>query len=190
MQGGSDPGPRSTGCPRSALFSAPPGSRSSGGTSRGTARRSTGGLPSAEFPHVCRSRGRTPPVRDYGRSSSGIRWTAASNVKAAPPSMPPSWASRPFSVSRAPSSSQQSSPSAWTQVPSLLVSRQAGLVHTRGLLECAPGWGGGARPRNVKEARVTSSTETGGATGTPDKDYNLIWYGEACLSNALRLDGA
>jgi hypothetical protein len=42
----------------------------------------------------------------------------------------------------------------------------------------------------VKEARVTSGTETGGATGTPDKDYHLIWYGEACLSNALRLDGA
>ena len=25
-------------------------------------------------------------------------------------------------------------------------------------------------------------------TGTPDKDYNLIWYVEACLSNALRLE--
>ncbi|WP_405523786.1 hypothetical protein [Streptomyces canus] len=36
---------------------------------------------------------------------------------------------------------------------------------------------------------MTSSTETGGATGTPDKDYNLIWYVEACLNNALRLEG-
>ncbi|MFF7645663.1 hypothetical protein [Streptomyces canus] len=36
---------------------------------------------------------------------------------------------------------------------------------------------------------MTSSTETGSATGTPDKDYNLIWYVEACLSNALRLEG-
>lgn len=36
---------------------------------------------------------------------------------------------------------------------------------------------------------MTSGTETGGATGTPDKDYNLIWYVEACLSNALRLEG-
>ncbi|WP_019062175.1 hypothetical protein [Streptomyces prunicolor] len=35
---------------------------------------------------------------------------------------------------------------------------------------------------------MTSSTETGGATGTPDRDYNLIWYVEACLSNALRLE--
>jgi hypothetical protein len=29
--------------------------------------------------------------------------------------------------------------------------------------------------------------ETGDVTGTQDKDYNLIWYTEACLSNALRL---
>ncbi|MDQ1032620.1 hypothetical protein QF035_010202 [Streptomyces umbrinus] len=35
---------------------------------------------------------------------------------------------------------------------------------------------------------MTSSTESGGVTGTPDKDYNLIWYVEACLSNALRLE--
>ncbi|MFE0437187.1 hypothetical protein ACFW2K_19765 [Streptomyces nigra] len=33
---------------------------------------------------------------------------------------------------------------------------------------------------------MTSATETGGVTGTQDKDYNLIWYVEACLSNALR----
>jgi hypothetical protein len=31
-------------------------------------------------------------------------------------------------------------------------------------------------------------TETGGITGTADKDYNLIWFTEACLSNALRLE--
>ena len=30
-------------------------------------------------------------------------------------------------------------------------------------------------------------TETGDITGTPDKDYNLIWFTETCLSNALRL---
>ncbi|WP_369194226.1 hypothetical protein [Streptomyces djakartensis] len=35
---------------------------------------------------------------------------------------------------------------------------------------------------------MTSESETGGATGTQDKDYNLIWYVEACLSNALRLE--
>ncbi|MGP3923293.1 hypothetical protein [Streptomyces sp. 8N616] len=33
-----------------------------------------------------------------------------------------------------------------------------------------------------------SSSETGEVTGTKDKDYNLIWYIEACLSNALRME--
>jgi hypothetical protein len=32
------------------------------------------------------------------------------------------------------------------------------------------------------------TAETGAVTGTKDKDYNLIWYVEACLSNALRLE--
>lgn len=31
-------------------------------------------------------------------------------------------------------------------------------------------------------------TETGSITGTADKDYNIIWFTEACLSNALRLE--
>lgn len=31
-------------------------------------------------------------------------------------------------------------------------------------------------------------SETGDITGTKDKNYNLIWYTEACLSNALRLE--
>jgi hypothetical protein len=30
--------------------------------------------------------------------------------------------------------------------------------------------------------------ETGSVTGTADKDYNIIWFTEACLSNALRLE--
>jgi hypothetical protein len=30
--------------------------------------------------------------------------------------------------------------------------------------------------------------ETGQVTGTKDKDYNLIWFTEQCLSNALRLE--
>ena len=30
--------------------------------------------------------------------------------------------------------------------------------------------------------------ETGGITGTADKDYNIIWFTEACLSNALRME--
>jgi hypothetical protein len=28
--------------------------------------------------------------------------------------------------------------------------------------------------------------ETGQITGTKDKDYDLIWFTEPCLSNALR----
>jgi hypothetical protein len=34
-----------------------------------------------------------------------------------------------------------------------------------------------------------STTEAGQVTGTQDKDYNIIWFVEACLSNALRLEG-
>jgi hypothetical protein len=33
-----------------------------------------------------------------------------------------------------------------------------------------------------------STTETGQVTGTKDKDYNIIWFTEACLSNALRME--
>jgi hypothetical protein len=33
-----------------------------------------------------------------------------------------------------------------------------------------------------------TSTESGHMTGTKDKDYNLIWFTEACLSNTLRLE--
>jgi len=31
-------------------------------------------------------------------------------------------------------------------------------------------------------------TETGKVTGTLDKDYNIIWFVEQCLSNTLRLE--
>lgn len=30
--------------------------------------------------------------------------------------------------------------------------------------------------------------EAGQVTGVKDKDYNVIWFTEACLSNALRLE--
>ena len=30
--------------------------------------------------------------------------------------------------------------------------------------------------------------ETGNITGTKDKDYNIIWFTEVCLSNVLRLE--
>ena len=33
----------------------------------------------------------------------------------------------------------------------------------------------------------SSMQESGQLTGTKDKDYNLIWFTEQCLSNALRL---
>ena len=35
---------------------------------------------------------------------------------------------------------------------------------------------------------MSSTSETGEVTGTKDKDYNLIWFTEQCLSNALRLE--
>jgi hypothetical protein len=33
-----------------------------------------------------------------------------------------------------------------------------------------------------------TSEETGQITGTQDKDYNIIWFTEQCLSNTLRLE--
>ncbi len=35
---------------------------------------------------------------------------------------------------------------------------------------------------------MAATTETGHVTGTRDKDYNIIWFTEACLDNALRLE--
>ena len=35
---------------------------------------------------------------------------------------------------------------------------------------------------------VTTTGETGQVTGTKDKDYNIIWFTEQCLSNVLRLE--
>ena len=35
---------------------------------------------------------------------------------------------------------------------------------------------------------AVTTEETGQITGTKDKDYNLIWFVEQCLSNALRLE--
>lgn len=33
-----------------------------------------------------------------------------------------------------------------------------------------------------------ATAETGNVTGTKDKDYNVIWFTEQCLSNVLRLE--
>ena len=35
---------------------------------------------------------------------------------------------------------------------------------------------------------MSTQTEAGQVTGTKDKDYNIIWFTEACLNNALRLE--
>jgi hypothetical protein len=35
---------------------------------------------------------------------------------------------------------------------------------------------------------AATTEETGQITGTKDKDYNLIWFVEQCLSNVLRLE--
>jgi hypothetical protein len=35
---------------------------------------------------------------------------------------------------------------------------------------------------------MSTVTEGGQITGTKDKDYNIIWFVEQCLSNALRLE--
>jgi hypothetical protein len=35
---------------------------------------------------------------------------------------------------------------------------------------------------------MATEAETGQVTGTKDKHYNLIWFTEQCLSNALRLE--
>lgn len=35
---------------------------------------------------------------------------------------------------------------------------------------------------------MVHDTETGHVTGTKDKDYNLVWFVESCLDNALRME--
>ena len=35
---------------------------------------------------------------------------------------------------------------------------------------------------------MTEMSDAGQITGTKDKDYNILWFTEACLDNALRLE--
>lgn len=35
---------------------------------------------------------------------------------------------------------------------------------------------------------MTTTHDGASITGTKDKDYNILWFTEACLSNALRLE--
>jgi hypothetical protein len=43
-------------------------------------------------------------------------------------------------------------------------------------------------PRTSANEERIMAEETGNITGTPDKDYNVIWFVEQCLSNVLRLE--
>lgn len=35
---------------------------------------------------------------------------------------------------------------------------------------------------------MSTDAETGQVTGTKDKHYNILWFTQACLDNALRLE--
>ena len=35
---------------------------------------------------------------------------------------------------------------------------------------------------------MTETKDAGHITGTKDKDYNILWFTQACLDNALRLE--
>jgi hypothetical protein len=48
-------------------------------------------------------------------------------------------------------------------------------------------WVAEERQLPQKEATMAAQ-ETGEITGTKDKDYNVIWFTEQCLSNVLRLE--
>jgi hypothetical protein len=43
-------------------------------------------------------------------------------------------------------------------------------------------------PAGNREAAMANGSETGQVTGTKDKDYNILWFTESCLSNVLRLE--
>jgi hypothetical protein len=40
----------------------------------------------------------------------------------------------------------------------------------------------------TREGIGMNNSDSGNVTGTSDKDYNLLWYTQACLENALRLE--
>jgi hypothetical protein len=47
----------------------------------------------------------------------------------------------------------------------------------------------GRADAGVRRLEVEMSDSEGGTiTGTADKDYNLLWFVERCLNNALRLE--
>jgi hypothetical protein len=46
----------------------------------------------------------------------------------------------------------------------------------------------GISPGTPTRRTSMGTAETGQVTGTKDKDYNVIWFTEQCLSNVLRLE--
>src|SRR5690606_24891734 len=50
------------------------------------------------------------------------------------------------------------------------------------------GYARGRSSRSATRRTPMSMTETGDITGTKDKDYDIIWFTEVCLSNVLRLE--
>jgi hypothetical protein len=61
------------------------------------------------------------------------------------------------------------------------------------LVQCHPGTvrvgaGKGTTKARIRRDEMTQTQETGQITGTMDKDYNIIWFTEQCLSNVLRLE--
>src|SRR4030095_15543473 len=44
------------------------------------------------------------------------------------------------------------------------------------------------QPQAKRGGGMMGSQETGQVTGTKDKDYDVIWFTEQCLSNVLRLE--
>jgi len=59
---------------------------------------------------------------------------------------------------------------------------------SRRILGCSPLSTGRTESVVPTPEEDAMGTEADDVTGTADKDYNIIWFTEACLSNALRLE--
>jgi hypothetical protein len=57
----------------------------------------------------------------------------------------------------------------------------------QGMARCLAGIAARA-PTRPRRPHMSTQSETGDVTGTKDKDYNIIWFTEKCLDNALRLE--
>jgi hypothetical protein len=64
-------------------------------------------------------------------------------------------------------------------------------VLTAGIADGVGRSAAGTRLRGVaiaRKERNMATAEAGNITGTQDKDYNLVWFVEQCLSNVARLE--